>query len=159
MILAFGHVCQNKAREGCVTFGVDPVSLINYASRETFAQPLSVSSGNGAEGRGPVPYYSNAGYLSEGCSALLAILDSAKACHTKLVIPHMRTRTCLRIWQRRGGRKGEGGKEGSGSGVLSQTDGAESRRRLGPRLICICRIPARARAAAVEEKSATPERK
>ena len=55
MILAFGHVCQNKAREGCVTFGVDPVSLINYASRETFAQPLSVSSGNGVEGRGP-PY-------------------------------------------------------------------------------------------------------
>ena len=121
MILAFGHVCQNKAREGCVTFGVDPVSLINYASRETFAQPLSVSSGNGVGEE--VPYYSNAGYLSEGCSALLAILDSAKACHTKLVIPQRRRmRTCLRIWQRRGGRKGEGGKEGSGSGVLSQTE-------------------------------------
>ena len=44
------------------------------------------------------------------------------------------------------------------SGVLRMRDEARRshrRRRLGPRLICICRIPARARP--MKEKSATPE--
>ena len=113
-----------------VTFGVDSASLIN----ETFAQPTCQEM----EMQKEASCYSNAGKLGRArvihrnrrCSlGNFGLGREGGVSRTRLVIPRRRwdVHARLGIWQR--GRR----------------DGREGGKRCpGPRLICICRIPARA---------------